>query len=144
MKNLVTFLIIVFSMNANAQELFKLSGNVTDGNNPLPGASILLKGTTIGVTSDFEGNFSFSLEKGNYTLVISAISQPKEVLVNLTKDSFISINMADSFVNLEEVLVSAVRVKATSPVTHSNVTKEDLEKAKASLKDYKLEVVYQF
>jgi len=127
-KFLVVIFILAFSMNANAQELFKLSGNVTDGNNPLPGASILLKGTTIGVTSDFEGNFSFSLEKGNYTLVISAISQPKEVLVNLTKDSFISINMADSFVNLEEVLVSAVRVKATSPVTHSNVTKEDLEK----------------
>ncbi|REE80706.1 iron complex outermembrane receptor protein [Lutibacter oceani] len=127
-KNLVAFLIIAFSINANAQELFKLSGNVTDGNNPLPGASILLKGTTKGVTSDFEGNFLFTLEKGNYTLIVSAISQPKEVAINLTKDTFISINMADSFVNLEEVLVSAVRVKATSPVTHSNVTKEDLEK----------------
>ncbi len=127
-KNLVAFLIIAFSINANAQELFKLSGNVTDGNNPLPGASILLKGTTKGVTSDFEGNFLFTLEKGNYTLIVSAISQPKEVKINLTKDTFISINMADSFVNLEEVLVSAVRVKATSPVTHSNVTKEDLEK----------------
>ena len=59
----------------------------------------LLKGTTIGVTSDFEGNFSFSLEKGNYTLVISAISQPKEVLVNLTKDSFLSFHISKQTVH---------------------------------------------
>ena len=127
-KNLVAFLIIAFSINANAQELFTLSGKVTDGTNPLPGASILVKGTTNGVTSDFDGKFSISLKKGSYTLVVSAISQPKEVKVTLTKDTFISINMADSFVNLDEVLVSAVRVKSTSPVTHSNVSKEDLEK----------------
>jgi len=44
-KLLVAFLIIAFSINANAQELFTLSGKVTDGNNPLPGASILVKGT---------------------------------------------------------------------------------------------------
>ncbi|UMB60056.1 TonB-dependent receptor [Lutibacter sp. A80] len=127
-KHLVAFLIITFSINVNAQELFTLSGKVTDGNNPLPGASILVKGTTQGVTSDFDGNFSISLKKGNYTLIVSAISKPKEVVINLTKNTFISINMADSFVNLDEVLVSAVRVKATSPVTHSNINKEDLEK----------------
>lgn len=126
-KVIVAFLIIVFSINANAQELFTLSGKVSDGNNPLPGASVLVKGTTQGVTTNFDGEFSIQLKKGNYTLVVSAISQPKEVKVNLVKDTFISINMADSFVNLEEVLVATVRVKSTSPVTHSNVTKEDLE-----------------
>jgi iron complex outermembrane receptor protein len=127
-KNLVIFLFIAFSINTNAQELFKLKGKITDGNNPLSGASILVKGTSKGITTDFKGNFSFSLEKGDYTLVVSAISQPKEVKVTLTKDTFISINMADSYVNLDEVLVSSVRVKANSPVAHSNVTKEDLEK----------------
>ena len=127
-KNLVAFLIIVFSLNANAQEFFTLSGRVTDGNNPLPGASVLIKGTSKGVTSDFDGNFKLNLKKGVYTLVVSIISQPKEVTVNLTKDTFISINMSDSFVSLDEVLVSAVRVKPSSPVTHSNISKEELEK----------------
>jgi iron complex outermembrane receptor protein len=60
--------------------------------------------------------------------LVSALSNPKEVKVVLTKDAFISIDLADRFMNLEEVLVSAVRVKATSPVTHSNITKKDLEK----------------
>lgn len=126
-KILIAFLLMAFSIPSNGQELFKLSGKVTDGNTPLPGTSILIKGTSNGVSTDFEGNFSISLKKGTYTLVVSAISQPKEVKVNLIKDTFISINMSDSFVNLEEVLVAAVRVKSTSPVTHSNVTKEDLE-----------------
>tara|TARA_R110001583_G_scaffold44966_1_gene142181 strand:- start:10823 stop:13168 length:2346 start_codon:yes stop_codon:yes gene_type:complete len=127
MKHLITILMIAFTLNANAQELFTLSGKVTDGVKPFPEVSILIKGTSTGTTTDFKGNFEFQLKKGKYILVISAISQPKEVTVNLTKDLFISIDMSDSFVKLNEVLVSAVRVKATSPVTHSNVTKEDLE-----------------
>jgi len=121
------FLVLAFSINVNSQEIFTLSGKVSDGNDPLPGASILIEGTNTGVTTNFDGHFSVSLKKGTYTLIVSAISQPKEVIVSLLKDTFIAIDMADSFVNLNEVLVSAVRVNATSPVTHSNVTKEDLE-----------------
>ncbi|AMC11676.1 TonB-dependent receptor [Lutibacter profundi] len=127
-KQLVAFLIIAFSINTNAQTLFTLSGKVVDGNQPLTGASILIKGTSKGTTSDLHGNFKFQLKKGNYTLVVSAISKPKEIKVNLNKNKSITINMADSFVNLEEVLVNAVRVKESSPVTHSNITKEELAK----------------
>lgn len=124
----VAFFIIAFSINANAQELFTLSGKVSDGNSPLADASVIIKGTSEGTTTDFDGKFSFILKKGTYVLVISAISQPKEVKVILKENTFIAVDMSDSFVNLEEILVSAVRVKATSPVTHSNITKKDLEK----------------
>ena len=127
-KLLVAFLIIAFSFNANAQELFTLSGKVHDGQNPLPGATVLIKGTNQGTTTDFDGEFSFNLKKGTYVLVVSIASQPKEVTIVLTKNTSISIDMADSFVKLDEVLVSAVRVKSNSPVTHSNVSKEELEK----------------
>ncbi|MBK5210131.1 MAG: TonB-dependent receptor, partial [Flavobacteriaceae bacterium] len=124
----VAFFIIAFSFNANSQELFKLSGKVSDGSSPLADASVIIKGTSEGTTTDFDGKFSFILKKGTYVLVISAISQPKEVKVILKENTFIAVDMSDSFVNLEEILVSAVRVKATSPVTHSNITKKDLEK----------------
>ncbi len=127
-KLFLAFALCVFTTSINAQELFKLSGKVTDGAQPLFGASIVIKGTSTGVSTDFEGKFNISLKKGTYTLVVSAISQPKEVTVNLTKNTVISIDMADSFVSLNEVIVSAVRVGANSPVTHSNVTKKDLEK----------------
>jgi iron complex outermembrane receptor protein len=87
----------------------------------------LVKGTNKGTSTDFDGNFSLSLEKGTYTLVVSVISKPKELEINLTKDTHIEIDMSDIFVNLDEVLFSAVRVKPSSPVTHSNVSKEELE-----------------
>lgn len=127
-KLAVAFLTIAFSINANAQELFTLSGKVTDGSKPFPDVNIVVKETNKGTTTNIDGNFSLTLKTGTYTLLVSALSNPKEVKVVLTEDSFISIDMADRFMNLEEVIVSAVRVKATSPVTHSNISKEDLEK----------------
>ena len=127
-KLAVAFLTIAFSINANAQQLFTLSGKVTDGSKSFPDVNIVVKETDKGTTTNIDGNFSLTLKKGTYTLLVSALSNPKKVKVVLTEDTFISIDMADRFINLEEVIVAAVRVKATSPVTHSNITKEDLEK----------------
>ena len=53
MKHLITILFIAFSITTNAQELFSLTGKVTDGNKAVPGASVLIKGSTKGVTTDF-------------------------------------------------------------------------------------------
>ena len=125
-KILVAFLII--ASTANAQELFTISGKVVDKQEPIPGASIVVKGTSKGTSSDVNGTFSLKLERGNYILVISALSEPKEVKINLTQNTSITIDLSDSFVKLDEVLVSAVRVKATSPVTHNNVSKQELAK----------------
>jgi iron complex outermembrane receptor protein len=124
---LAAIFIFAFSINANAQKQFTLSGKVLDGVNPLPGASVVIKGTTTGTTTGAEGNFSFTLKKGTYTLLVSAISEPKEVTVILSKNTSITIDLADSFVSLDEVLVSAVRVKAGAPVTFNNVTKEEFK-----------------
>jgi len=126
-KVLLALFLMAFSIQTNAQELFKLSGKVTDGTTPLFGASILIKGTTNGISTDFEGNFTISLKKGTYILVVSAISQPKEVSVNLNKNTFITIDMADSFVNLNEVVVSATRANAKTPVAFTNISKKEME-----------------
>jgi iron complex outermembrane receptor protein len=127
-KNLVTFLIIVFSLNATAQELFTISGKVVDQNEPIPGASILVKNTTQGTTTNFDGIFKLNLTKGIYVLIVNSGGEPKEVKLILTKNVSLTIDMSDSFVKLDEVLVSAVRAKATSPVTFSNISKKELEK----------------
>lgn len=50
-----------------------VSGKVTDENgNPIPSASVTVKGATSGVSTDAQGNFSISIAKGA-TLIISAI-----------------------------------------------------------------------
>ena len=127
-KNLVAFSIIVFSLHANSQELFTVSGKVVDQNQPVLGASILVKNTTQGTTTNFKGEFKLNLKKGIHVLVVNTGGEPKEVKIILTKNVSLTVDMSDSFVKLDEVLVSAVRAKATSPVTFSNISKKDLEK----------------
>ncbi|MBC6998276.1 TonB-dependent receptor [Cytophaga sp. FL35] len=71
-------LILVFGVIglANAQ----ITGTVIDDDSvPLPGASVVVKGTTTGSTTDFDGNFSINAEPGD-NLVVSYIGfETKEV-----------------------------------------------------------------
>ena len=48
-----------------------VSGNITDNSGPLPGVTILEKGTTNGTVSDFDGNYTLSIENQNAVLVFS-------------------------------------------------------------------------
>mgnify|MGYP000612977007 CR=1 FL=1 len=64
------FLFFAFSISAYAQQI---TGSVTDENGiPLPGASVLVKGTTKGAQTDFDGKFQInSLTPGSYDVEIS-------------------------------------------------------------------------
>ncbi len=76
-----------------------------DGGQPLPGASIVLKGTTTGATTDFDGNFSIDASDGD-TLVVSYIGfETKEMVVS---GSTMSITLS-SGVALEEVVLVGSR-----------------------------------
>ncbi|MBJ2174678.1 TonB-dependent receptor [Aureibaculum sp. A20] len=58
-------LFFIFTLTANAQEI-TVSGMVTsaDDNLPLPGVNVIIKGTTNGTSTDFDGNYSISVNKG--------------------------------------------------------------------------------
>jgi CarboxypepD_reg-like domain len=64
-------LIALFSYAQNAT----LKGSIKDAESKeaLIGASIVVKGTTKGVISDFDGNYSLELKKGEYTIVFSYV-----------------------------------------------------------------------
>ncbi len=128
-KNLFLFLtLLVLSVNVIAQE-YAVSGTVTDENGqPLPGTAIIIKGTDKGTTSNFDGQYELKLEKGKYTLTFSFMSQPIERSFYLTKDKILDIQIGQEPKKLDEVIVKAVRVDAESPITHSNIDKEALEK----------------
>ncbi|MEO0525831.1 MAG: TonB-dependent receptor [Bacteroidota bacterium] len=83
-----------------------ISGKVTDENgDPLPGASIVVKGTTTGATTDFDGNYSIDASQGD-TLVVSYIGyETKEVTVN---GSTINVSLV-SGVELSEVIIIGSR-----------------------------------
>ncbi|MDV7186941.1 TonB-dependent receptor [Lutibacter sp. TH_r2] len=128
-KLLVAFLII--ATTASAQDFYKLSGKVYNENKqPLPNATVKLLDQKKATATDSDGNFEFQLNKGNYAIEVSYIGyETKMQLIEIiNSNQKVDFYVAPSTEKLNEVLVSAVRVKPSSPVTHSNVTKEELEK----------------
>jgi iron complex outermembrane receptor protein len=129
MKKISIFLFLFVSTLANAQS-FTLSGKVVDENkNPLAGASILVKEIKKGASTDFDGNFSFNLEKGTYTVEVSFLGYSTiSKKITLYKDEEYVIELQTGTTVLEEVLVSAVRVNTDVPVTFSNLSKKEIAK----------------
>jgi iron complex outermembrane receptor protein len=129
MKKISIFLFLFVSTLANAQS-FTLSGKVVDENkNPLAGASILVKEIKKGASTDFDGNFSFNLEKGTYTVEVSFLGYGTiSEKITLSEDAEYVIELQTGTTVLEEVLVSAVRVNTDVPVTFSNLSKKEIAK----------------
>ena len=126
----VAFLIVLFTtVTVNAQN-FILSGKVVNSNQePLVGATIAVKELKKGTSSDFEGNFQLKLSKGIHTLQVSYVGFKTLVQeINVTNNQQTTFLLTSGENVLDEVLVSAVRVKADAPVTHSNLTKAEISK----------------
>ena len=88
-RSLITMLLgvvlVVFAGQLSFAQGQTFSGSVMDSetSQPLPGASVMVKGTTTGVVTDFDGNFSIVIPSLDTTLVISYIGfQTQEVIVN--------------------------------------------------------------
>lgn len=129
MKNLFAFLcLFVLSVSMQAQN-FKLSGTISDeSGKTLPGATILVKETTNATISDMEGKYALKLSKGTYIIVVSMLSKSIEKTVTITKDTVLNITLGSQTEALDAVLISAVRVNADSPITYSNLEKEEISK----------------
>jgi len=71
-KNLFILFFSVLTLGAYAQNQSSISGYVNDGNETITGASVIIKGSKNGVTTNASGYFEIGkLSAGNYTLVIS-------------------------------------------------------------------------
>ncbi|SMC44740.1 SusC/RagA family TonB-linked outer membrane protein [Cellulophaga tyrosinoxydans] len=102
----------------------EVSGTVSDANGPLPGASVLVKGTTNGTQTDFDGNYTISNVGSGATLVFSYIGyKSQEIAVN--GNSTINATLAEDAQALDEIVVvgygTQVRKEITSSVTSVNV-----------------------
>lgn len=104
LKVLLMALAMVIGNYAFAQ-VVSISGKVTDQSTgePLPGVTIVVKGTTDGTITDFDGNFSHKVDKGS-TLVFSYVGyEPQEILVG--DQTTINVALALDTEQLGEVVV---------------------------------------
>lgn len=130
MKNqiLVRFFFLVFLLLCTYSQAQSIRGTVSDATGPLPGASILVKGTNNGTTSDFDGNFMLENIASDAVLQISFVGYiTQEVAVNgKTKINVVLVEDANS---LEEVVVVGYGSKKKSLVTGaiSSIKSEDMQ-----------------
>ncbi|OUR91162.1 collagen-binding protein [Flavobacteriales bacterium 34_180_T64] len=110
MKNLVLLLMLFTSLLSAQNESYTISGVIKDVSNgeTVFGASVFLKGTSIGVMSNEYGFFSITAPKGNYTLVISYLGYAdKSQEITLDQDQKVDFEITESSTELEEVVITA-------------------------------------
>lgn len=120
LKLLMVFLLLGMSSVLLAQS--SVTGTVADTQGmPIPGASIVVKGTSNGTVTDFDGNFSIAVDDGN-VLSVSYLGY-KPVEVTYSGQSNIQITMEEDTAQLDEVVV----------IGYGSVKKSDLTGAVASV-----------
>uniref|UniRef100_UPI004048CAF3 SusC/RagA family TonB-linked outer membrane protein n=1 Tax=Mariniflexile sp. TaxID=1979402 RepID=UPI004048CAF3 len=113
---------LLFANNAQAQSK-TITGVVTDGDlgGPLLGATVLVKGTTNGASTDFDGQFTLNGVNPNATLVISYIGYTTQE-VSLAGKSNITVVLKPDLEALEEVVVIGYGTAKKSDLTGSVVS----------------------
>ena len=108
------------------QQAKKITGTVTDAMGPVIGASVVVKGTTNGVATDFDGNFTLSVNQGQ-TIVVSYIGYiTKEVKID--GRSNYQITLEEDKKVLDEVVV----------VGYGTMKKSDLSGSSSSINEQSL------
>jgi TonB-linked SusC/RagA family outer membrane protein len=117
----------VFPVVAKVQQSSKFKGKISDtGGDPLPGATVQIKGSTKGVIADMDGNFEFDDCPLNSTLVVSYIGmETKEI--KYTGQKFLNIVMEAKTDELEEVTVVAFAKQKKESVVSAITTVKPTE-----------------
>ncbi|NER17497.1 carboxypeptidase-like regulatory domain-containing protein [Spongiivirga citrea] len=122
MKNVFTIVLIsFFSIGAWAQEK-AITGTVTDANDglALPGVNVMIKGTTVGTSTDFDGLYSIKASVGQ-TIVFSYIGMVTQEVEVGDKET-INIALESDDASLEEVVVVGYATRKEVSRTSSAVS----------------------
>lgn len=127
-KNLRIIAILLFVVHCSFAQQKQINGIVSVESEPLPGASVLIKGTTIGAETDFDGKYSINASKGDILVFRYIGMKTKEVLVN--NASTINIALEEDSSVLDEVVVVAYGTSKKTAFTGSatQINAKDLEK----------------
>ena len=112
MKKFLFITFLAFSQLLLAQSTGTLKGILSDGetnNEPLPFANVLIKGTAMGTTTDFDGNYTLNVPAGSHTVVFSFLGYKTiEKPITIAAGETVTINQilsAEEGVSLEEVVI---------------------------------------
>jgi TonB-linked SusC/RagA family outer membrane protein len=107
---------------AETQQQRSVTGKVTDSTGgPLPGVSVILKGTTIGVITDFNGKYSLSNIPANAILQFSFVGMKGQEIAVGSK-ALINVTLEDATIGIEEVVAIGYGTQKKQAVTGAVVT----------------------
>ncbi len=119
MKNLLKMSFVfafLFSGTIYAQQI---SGNISDETGPLPGATVVVQGTSTGTVADFDGNYSISASTGD-VLVFSFVGFTAQEVTVGNQSTIDIVLMASN--ELEEVLVTGYGSQQQKEITSAVVS----------------------
>ncbi|HEX8577553.1 MAG TPA: SusC/RagA family TonB-linked outer membrane protein [Flavobacterium sp.] len=129
LKNCLVLLSILFVHLLSAQDR-TVTGTVSDNNGlPLPGVSVLIKGTQIGTQTDFDGKFKIQADP-TQTLVFSFIGMTTQEI--RATNGTLNVKLAENATELEGIVVTAVgirREKASVGAATTTIKGGDIVKA---------------
>ncbi len=126
---MLCFLFFVMSVGAQAQKT--VTGNIADSEGlPLPGVTVMVKGTTQGTVTDIDGNFSIPNVSPQSVLTFSFVGMlTQEVTVGA--QTTINVAMMDQTIGIEEVVAVGYGVQKKESVVSSiaQTTEEELKRS---------------
>ncbi len=127
-KNLLKAVVAVFSLllftpmpvkaQTAQQKESQISGLVEDNLGPVPGASVMIKGTSNGTASDIDGNFALNNLKNGDVLIISYIGYETQEVI-YTGQRYVHVKLAEDALGLDEVVVIGYGVQKKANLTGS-------------------------
>ncbi len=114
----------------------EISGTVTssEDGSTIPGASVILKGTTIGTVTDMDGKFTLKVAPGAKALVITFVGMTSTEVALTEKNSY-NIKLAAENIAVSEVIVTALGIKRSEKsigYSASTVNNDEITAAKSS------------
>ncbi len=127
-------LLLAFVVQLTFAQEKTISGTVSDISGlPVPGVNILVKGTTTGTQTDFDGNYSLKAKSGDVLSFSYLGLKTKEVTVGAS--STVNVTMEEDTAVLDEVVVTALGIKREEKAlgySVQNVAGEGLSEARES------------
>ena len=131
MRNFKNLLFVaLFFVTATVLGQTKITGTVVDDTNqPLPGASVVVKGTTNGTSTDFDGKFTLNAASNSGTIVVSFIGFSSKEVAFSSKGNVGTIQLAEDSSTLDEIVVTATSfaIDRKTPVAVSTIKASDIE-----------------
>lgn len=144
MKKLKITIILSLLFSFSWAQNGAVKGKVADANNnePIPFANVIVEGTTIGSTTDLDGNFTITgLEPGYINLRVSYVgfetSITSDILINNNTIPYIEIGMNPSANELDEVVVKVdvLQKKKEAPLSMQSIGTKQIESNPGSNRD---------